>query len=457
MSFSLKRQIYEALPLGFKKTLGGLPFPWLAGRAYRETFSRNDWMDRATRPQWLAWQSRALAAVLDFATRQVPAYQPLRPSVERFPPFDALKDFPPLGKEQLQQDIDRYLPRDFARIPHYECTTGGTSGNQLKFFLDNPSHAIETAFIHRQWARVGYTPKRKKATFRGVKFAGLPEGVYWQPNPIYHELQFSPFHMNDHTLDRYLEQLIRYQPDYLHGYPSAIDVLAEYLLRNGLVGQLPPLRAVLLGSEGCRPHQRSRIEQAFQTRVFSWYGHSERLVLGGECERDSAYHHFPDYGILEILAEDGRACDREGEEGEVVGTGLHNFSMPLIRYRTGDYATRRDAACACGRCWDRFDQVVGRWKQDLIVGRNGSRISTTALNMHGPVFDKIIRYQYYQDTVGCCELRVMTTPAFGETDRITIERAYRDKIGEELDIRVRPVADIPLTALGKLKLLDSRL
>lgn len=457
MNFSLKRSAYQSLPLVLKQGIGMLPFHWIAGRAYRDTFRRKDWMDRATRPQWQAWQTRALAALLDFATRQVPAYRKQRASVKRFPPFDALKDFPLLSKEQLQQDFDRYLPQDFARIPHYECTTGGTSGNQLKFYVDDASQAIETAFIHRQWARVGYSPRLRKATFRGVTFSGLPEGVYWQANPIYNEMQFSPFHMNDRTLGSYVDQLIAFRPVYLHGYPSAIDVMAEYLIRNGMVGRLPPLSAVLLGSEGCLPQQRTRIERAFQTRVFSWYGHSERLVLAGECERDETYHHFPDYGILEIIADDGQACDWEGDRGEIVGTGLLNFAMPLIRYRTGDYATRRAPACACGRCWDRFDQVEGRWRQDLIIGRNGSRISIAALNMHGPVFEKVIRYQYYQDTVGRCELRVMASPDFGELDWIAIERAYRDKVGEELEISVRRVADIPLTERGKLRLLDSRL
>lgn len=457
MNFSFKRSMYEMLPLSVQVGIGMIPFHWVAGRHYRETIRRRDWIDRASHEDLKAYQASKLGAILRFATAQVPAYAGYRRVVDRYSPFDALKEFPLVSKEQIQEDIARYLPTNLPKIPHYECSTGGTSGNQLKFYLDDASQAMETAFIHRQWTRVGYTPRCRKATFRGVSFSGLKDQIYWQHNPIYNELQFSPFHMNDGTLQAYVHQLLDFRPSYLHGYPSAINILAEYIGRKNITAELPEIKAVLLGSEGCLPAQRHRIEQSFRTRVFSWYGHSERLILGGECELDATYHHFPDYGILEIIDDDGQHCTREGDRGELVGTGLWNFSMPLIRYRTGDYARRRAHDCVCGRAWDRFDQVEGHRKQDMIVGHSGSRISIAALNMHGPFFDKVIRYQYHQSVVGHCEIRVMPAPGFTAEDRQQIEHAYREKVGDEVGISVVCVEDIPLTARGKLRLLDSRI
>ena len=353
----------------------------------------------------------------------------------------------------MQAAIEDYLPRDFERIPHYAVTTGGTTGSQLRCYVDDVSHEVETAFVHRVWKRVGYRPSRTKATFRGVPFPKLSPGVYWQANPIYNELQFSPFHMSESTLGAYVDRLARYAPSFLHGYPSAIDLLAEYVLRHGLCDRLPSIRAALLHSEACLPAQRERIGAAFRARVFPVYGHSERLILGAECEVEEVYHHVPDYGILEIIAEDGTSCEREGDRGELVGTGLLNRAMPLIRYRTGDHATRRDATCSCGREWDRFSDVEGRWKQDVLLGKTGTRISLTALNMHGPVFERVSRYQYRQREPGRCELRVVAAPGFTEDDRRAIEAAYRAKVGGELDLEVVEVDDIPLTERGKLKML----
>jgi phenylacetate-CoA ligase len=228
------------------------------------------------------------------------------------------------------------------------------------------------------------------------------------------------------------------------------------VLRHDLQAQGPRIKAALLGSEGCTPVQRELIERAFATRVFSWYGHSERLILGGECEHTSDYHQFPDYGWLEIVDDSGDPAP-VGGRGEIVGTGFLNRVMPLIRYRTGDYAMRLDWRCACGRSWDRFNDVEGHRKQEMIIGRNGALLSLAALNIHGPQFARVARYQYYQDTPGAFELRIQPDPEFTEHDRRMIADAFGRKVGREIDFVVRVVSDIPLTERGKLKLLDSRL
>ena len=457
MAFQIKRHLYESLPLPVKQCTALIPFSWLAGHDYRTTYRQGPWFDRASRAELRQYQERQLGKFLQFAVDQVPAYESLRRPVERHKPFEALKAFPLVDKDTVQANQLNYLPRDFAKIPHYETTTGGTSGNQLKIYLEDNSQSVEMGFMHRQWRRVGYTARHRKATFRGVSFPDLKNGVFWQNNPVYNELQFSPFHMNEANLESYVDQIICFAPSYFHGYPSAIDALAEYVIRYDLTEKMPQINAALLGSEGANPVQRERIARAFRTRVFTWYGHSERLVLAGECEKNNTYHHFPDYGIVEIIDESGNARVNEGDRGEIIGTGFLNRCMPLIRYRTGDYATRLDGRCECGRDWDRFTDVEGHRKQDMVVGRNGSRISLAALNMHGPLFERVVRYQYYQDEAGKCVLRVMGAPSFTGSDQKAIEAAYLNKVGDEILFTVQLVKEIPLTVRGKLKLLDSKL
>jgi phenylacetate-CoA ligase len=457
MHFNQYRIIYEALPIHIKRLAGWIPKSWIFGKSYRQTLKRGKYFENATRDEILAFQANKLNEVLEFVTDQVPAYKSLRSVVSRFDSLDALNDFPVIEKEHLQENIQMYLPRDFNKIPHYPLTTGGTSGQQLKFYVDGNSQLVENAFQHRLWKRVGYSPSHRRATFRGVSFSNLKPGEYWQENPIYNEIQFSPFHMSEINLYKYVNKIRDYHPQFLYGYPSAIDMLAEFVLRNDLKSQMPKIKAALLISEGVNVGQRRRIEQAFNTRAFSFYGHSERVVMAGECEVNSTYHHFPDYGFLEIIDEDGNITQSPGHRGEIVGTGFLNRSLPLIRYRTGDYATRNEYHCNCGRCWDRFSDVEGHRNLDMLVGVNGARISTTALNMHGPMFRKVIRYQYSQKVKGKFELRLMVSPDFSEEDKQILYKAYIAKIGSELSLSIKTVEDIPLTARGKIKLVDSSL
>jgi len=60
MAFSMKRNIYESLPLAIKQGLCLIPFSWWAGKAYRETFARGPWFDRASWEELLHYQERQL-------------------------------------------------------------------------------------------------------------------------------------------------------------------------------------------------------------------------------------------------------------------------------------------------------------------------------------------------------------------------------------------------------------
>jgi phenylacetate-CoA ligase len=77
--------------------------------------------------------------------------------------------------------------------------------------------------------------------------------------------------------------------------------------------------------------------------------------------------------------------------------------------------------------------------------------------MHGTLFERVTRFQYFQDTPGICVLRIMVSEEFTEEDRLAIEEAYKVKVGDEVQFEVAVVGKIPLTRRGKLKMLDSRL
>ena len=428
-----------------------MPYYIIAGKYYRDTFKICNTLNRCSREEVLLFQQKMLRKRLEYATSQIHFYKPFAKYVHQYPPFEALKFFPLITKTDVQENSKHFIPDCINKIPHHQATTGGTSGNQLIFNEDNATYAKEMGFMHSQWSRVGYTPKAKKATFRGVSFEGLSGNQFWQENPIHNEMQFSPFHITEQNLPKYIDAICDYKPSFVHGYPSSISVIAEYIIRNKIQDRLPIIKAVLLGSEGCSEIELEKIKQAFNAKTYSWYGQSERVVLGGECENTNVYHHIPSYGVLEIIGENGKECE-VGDIGELVGTGFLNNSMPLIRYRTDDFAKKESHECECGRKWDRFSSVIDRRSTEgKLVGKNGAKISAAALNMHGQLFENVKRYQYYQDKAGLLEIHVIPNNKFNSTDIILIEVEHKKKLHDELDVAVKLVDDIPLAYSGKQK------
>jgi phenylacetate-CoA ligase len=213
----------------------------------------------------------------------------------------------------------------------------------------------------------------------------------------------------------------------------------------------PRFRAVLAASENLYPGQREFIESFFGARLFSWYGHTENVILAGECEVSNDYHIFPEYGVAEVIKEDGSPAHREGEVGELVGTSLDNFAMPLIRYRTDDWAVIGPSGCACGRSYKLLKETRGRWHQEMLIGELDNLISVTALNVHSDVFDNVRQLQFYQREKGRVELRIMRKPAYSERDSRRILAALNEKTGDTLEVSLSFPEEIPLMPRGKFR------
>ena len=107
------------------------------------------------------------------------------------------------------------------------------------------------------------------------------------------------------------------------------------------------------------------MREVFGGPVVDHYGQTERVAMAGSCEA-GGYHHFPDYGIIELLPVPGRT-----DSWEIVGTPLHNWGFPLFRYRTGDEVGPAPAGpCPCGRAFPLLGRIDGR-VEDTFTAADG--------------------------------------------------------------------------------------
>ena len=199
-----------------------------------------------------------------------------------------------------------------------------------------------------QWDRVGYRFTDRCVVLRGHVVNPASDGACWRKALFGRWLIMSSHLMTEETLPAYIDRIRRFRPRFIHAYPSTAVILARYM-REHEIEAFPTVQAVLCGSENLYPWQRNLLAEVFGCRVFSWYGNSEQTVLAGECEESAHYHIFPEYGVVELIGQDGLPIEGPGAMGEVVATNLTNFVCPLIRYRTMDVAVATDERCSCGR------------------------------------------------------------------------------------------------------------
>src|SRR5207247_3047147 len=138
------------------------------------------------------------------------------------------------------------------------------------------------------------------------------------------------------------------RPEIVCGYPSAVAHVAARMQARDLREVRP--RLVLVGGEVLGAASRRTIEEAFAAPLYDVYGAHEFNLLAWQCPASGDYHVCDDNVIVEIVGGDGRPV-QDGETGEIVATALHSYTMPFVRYRTGDLAARGPGPCACGRAW----------------------------------------------------------------------------------------------------------
>jgi phenylacetate-CoA ligase len=257
-------------------------------------------------------------------------------------------------------------------------------------------------------------------------------------NRAENQLLLAAEHLNERTVDAYVDRIRAFAPVFVAGHPSVAAFVAERMRRRR---ETIPVRAVFTTGETLDPAQRDDIEAAFRCRVFESYGQTEVVVAAFECEEHRGFHDAVELGITEL------APDPSGLAG-VVATSLWNDVMPFIRYRTDDLVEPvQDERCPCGRGLPlRFRRVIGR-QDDVLHDSEGRSILPVALRMLvKPHLQPFETYQMQQLDRRAYALLVagpnVSERGLEPARERTLRAALSDVLGPEADLRIRGVERI---------------
>jgi len=424
------RRWLAALPPEVGERVGSIaawaPRDVLYGSRFRRVRATLAATEKRPAPDLAAWQDARVAELVALAYDRVPHYRiamqarGVRP--EHVKGVADLPRLPLLTKDDVRRDPDALLVRGVPLGRRERVSTGGTSGDPMTLWIDRGRSSTEWAFMTWQWGAAGYELGARRAVLRGHRVRAASAERFYEWNPLLDELVLSTFHLSAETLPQYLEWMEQYRVRFLHAYPSSADRLARLLEENPQLTR-PRFSAVLVGSENLYPEQRERIERVLGCRVLAWYGHSEKCLLGAGCEVSNEYHLFPQYGVLEVVDDDGRPVG-PGGTGRIVGTGFMNRVMPFLRYATDDVGTLAEGPCACGRAYPRLTRIEGRSSTERLYGNAGQSFSLGHINSHADVFRKVRRFQFVQEKPGEALVRVEPSNGFTPEDGRRLAEEY---------------------------------
>jgi phenylacetate-CoA ligase len=413
---------------------------------------------RFGREDFLRFQAAQLRALVRHAHDRVPFYRELYDAAGLDP--DSIRDLADLERIPLatrddlqEQPLARIVAEGVDTGQLRESRTSGSTGEPLVTRRLPSEGRLQGMHRLEAFRRLGMRRRDKLAVV-----SHMPGAEIRSRPPLLRLLgalglyRYQLLHSVE-QIDTIAERIVEGRAKVIVGITEVIhDVArsrhAEALARLGV-------RFIAPGGQKLTASMRQRMEETFRAQVYDCYATQEMGLIAWECSKTGDLHTCDGKLIVEVLRH-GRPV-ATGEQGEVVATALHTWSVPFIRYPLGDLVTVGPAPCACGAPFGTIREIVGRQADFLQLpdGRivHPGQIQVTALK---DSFDWIRRCQYVQERRNLVRARVVPRVAPTEAQRGDLERNLRTVLGPDVELHLELVEDLGLEGTEKFKTVVSK-
>lgn len=358
-----------------------------------------------------------LVELVNYAIAHVPYYRKRYEGITIHSIADFKSKIGFIDKTEVINNFSDFISDEAANIPHVTLSTSGTSGKPFKMLMPSDRYVTEMAFIGRILEHSGWQYGVKAS----IRKKQLASGKDYIINPVTKEMIFDGYRTDSTYISRIVDIMRRHNVDTLYGFPSTISQLLHLCKDHGIDTSF--INRAILTSEAVLPHHYSFIEDELGIKIVTFYGHTEKLILIEQLDR-STLAIEPGYGFAEIIGEDGLPV-MANCEGELVGTTFYNRVMPLIRYRTGDYATPTGKHITIdGIKKPTISSISGRREKSIIYRHDGSYTTANAFEIHDEREMTFEAIQYIQEKRGFLKVLVVKGPRFNPDDEDYMMRHY---------------------------------
>ncbi|MDP3947490.1 MAG: hypothetical protein Q8Q41_02255 [bacterium] len=413
-------------------------------KTFRDCLARLQWqrIHTSSESSIRLWQHQQLRKIVRHSYQSVPLYQELwRGLLESGQPVD-LKKLPIINKETFRtRPSEEHLDNSRPLLSQWHATSG-TSGEPFRVLMrdhllqDSYAEFLKYRFL---WWRGFSLQKIKSLKIARIRIRGHSDRncLVLSVADFFKDTQSAVFALRD------------FAPEIIEGYPSMLIELCRYIQENNLRGILRP-RFIVASGEMLNRAERTFVETILGGEAYDRYGLEELGVVGVECKFHVGFHPYSESYILEIVNENGEDVPVE-HRGRIVITDLFNYSMPFIRYDTGDMGTLLDSPCRCGLQAPRL----------LLEGRYSAVLQFQKRKVHHLEFDgvldsfqnAIMRYQVVKISENSIKVLIIPGESFSSSISRRIREGVCGLVGDTVRVTVEPSRAMVLTPAGKCRIL----
>ncbi len=405
-----------------------------------------------------AFQWKKLKALLEYSAGHVPYYRDVFKRLGAEPgdikTEKDLESFPVLRKDDIRANKDALLSEIYPKGRLDADSTGGSTGENLYFFVCREATEARRANNIRQNEWIDIELGDRMALLWGTAFdlARSRQIVNAIRSYFSNTMLLSAYRMDEDSVDDYVKKLRRFKPDMMVGYPSALSHFSASLIEAG-ENRIRP-RAVLLSGETLYDYQREVIEKAFGATAYNHYGCREFGAIARECKERNGLHIAAERVLLEVSPVSDSAS---GEQvTELLVTDLDSFGMPFIRYAIEDMGTLTWKKCPCGLGLPRLETAIGR-TFDVVRAPNGNFLGGTFWTILLRKKQGIERWQVIQEKLNEITIAFIPTDDFSDEVRRYVIDKVREACGDEMKVRFELKPSLDSTPTGKHRFVISRI
>jgi len=346
---------------------------------------------------------------------------------------------PAINKKIILENYEDLIPKNICDIKHRKASTGGSTGDPLRYLLDVRTWSYTTAIKIYSWQTTSYLygdkyvalgssslfPTTKKS-WKHIFYFFLRNGI-----PL------NGMNLSDKKLAEYIEIIQRNKVNYVYGYASALYLLAKFINKNNIKHSI---KGCFPTSEILTDSYRKEMELAFNGSVMDCYGARDGGITAYEITKGIYNVSYNSYAEIEN-------CYIQ-DTGSLLVTDLLNFAFPFIRYQIGDEVEMPKNQLKSNYNGQVFTKILGR-TSNIIKLDNGNVLT-------GPGFTILFRdlnvkaYQISKINGSEIKIKIQRGANYADAEEKLILETFKKHAGNDCVLEIEYIDEFEKNANGKL-------